>query len=249
MQSEGLTWDKPFKTNLILYCRLEVKIMTEVSLTTRGLITVILIAILASSAIAVGASMILATGPQGPEGPQGEQGETGPQGPQGEQGGQGETGPRGATGLTGPTGPKGDTGDTGPRGPQGDTGPQGEQGIQGPQGLKGDTGDTGPQGLQGEPGLGVQPGYVVAPAYDSGWVALTGAGNFQFIHNLGTTEVIVDIRLNDTNPSIGINDGTLQFSAIDILSWSRLTNDDIWVTSTYSGPHEVRVMMWIITPP
>jgi hypothetical protein len=90
---------------------------------------------------------------------------------------------------------------------------------------------------------------VVAPAYDSGWVALSGGGTFQFVHNLGTIEVIVDIRLNDTNPLIGINDGTLQISAIDILSWSRLTNDDIWVTSLYSGPHKVRVMMWIITPP
>ena len=185
--------------------------MSEISLTVRGLITVILIAILASSAIAVGASMMLAVGPQGPEGPEG------------------DTGPRGATGPTGPTGLKGDTGTIGA---------MGAQGIQGPQGP------------QGEPGLGVKPGYVVAPAYDSGWVALPGAGTFQFIHNLGTTEVVVDIRLNDTNPLIGINDGTLQFSAIDILSWSRLTNDDIWVTSTYgSGPHEVRVMMWIITPP
>jgi hypothetical protein len=199
--------------------------MAEVALTIRGLIAVILIAILASSAIAVGASMMLAVGPQGPEGPQGDtgpQGSTGPQGPQGETG---ATGPRGATGPAGPTGPKGDTVDTGSEGPQGETGPQ------------------------GEPGLGVQSGYVVAPAYDSGWVALSGAGNFQFVHNLGTTEVIVDLRLNDTNPLIGINDGTLQFSSIDILSLSRLTNDDIWVTSLHSGPHEVRVMMWIITPP
>jgi hypothetical protein len=205
--------------------------MSEVSLTIRGLIAVILIAILASSAIAVGASMMLAVGPQGPEGPQGD---TGLQGPAGSQGLQGETGAAGPRGATGPTGPKGDTGATGA------TGATGLQGIQGQQGE---------QGPQGEPGLSVKPGYVVAPAYDSGWVALPGAGNYQFTHNLGTTEVIVDLRLNDTNPLIGINDGTLQFSAIDILSWSRLTNDDIWITSLNSGPHEVRVMMWIITPP
>ena len=217
--------------------------MTEVSLTTRGLITVILIAILASSAIAVGASIILATGPQGPQGPQGEQGKTGPQGPQGEQG---ETGPRGATGTTGLTGPKGDKGDTGPTGLTGLTGPKGDTGDTGPTGSQG---ETGPQGPQGEPGLGVQPGYVVAPAYDSGWVTLSGAGTYQFVHNLNTTEVIVDLRMNDTNHLLGINDGTLQLSAIDILSWSLLTNDYIWVTSLNSGPHEVRVMMWIITPP
>jgi hypothetical protein len=199
--------------------------MSEVSLTVRGLIAMILIAILASSAIAVGASMMLAVGPQGPAG---SQGDTGPQGPAGPQGPQGETGVTGPRGVAGPTGPKGDTGNTGP------------EGLQGAQGE---------QGPQGEPGLGVKPGYVVAPAYDSGWVALPGANTYQFVHNLGTTEVIVDIRLNDTGSSIGINDGTLEVSAIDILSWSRLTNDDIWVTSLHSGPHEVRVMMWIITPP
>jgi hypothetical protein len=214
--------------------------MSEVSLTIRGLIAVILIAILASSAIAVGASMMLAVGPQGPEG---SQGDTGPQGVKGDTG---DTGPQGHAGATGPQGEKGDKGNTGETGA---TGPRGATGPAGPKGDTGDTGPEGPQGPQGEPGLGVQPGYVVAPAYDSGWVPLSGAGTVQFVHNLGTTEVIVDIRMNDTNPSIGINDGTLQVSAIDILSWSRLTNDDIWVTSLHSGPHEVRVMMWIITPP
>ncbi len=49
----------------------------------------IVIAILASSAISVGASTLLATGPQGPEGPQG------PQGEQGIQGLKGDTGPAG----------------------------------------------------------------------------------------------------------------------------------------------------------
>jgi len=69
------------------------------------LIALVVIAILAASAISVGASTMLAVGPAGPEGPQGDTGDVGPQGP------------AGATGATGATGP------------QGDTGPQGEPGI------------------------------------------------------------------------------------------------------------------------
>ena len=79
-------------------------------------IAVIVIAILASSAIAIGASTILAVGPAGP---QGEQGDTGPQGPKGDTGDTGPQGPAGATGATGATGLKGDTGDTGPQGEPG----------------------------------------------------------------------------------------------------------------------------------
>ncbi len=82
------------------------------------LIAVIVIAVLASSAVAAGVS-IMVPGPEGPEGPQGEQGITGAQGPQGEQGETGDTGPRGATGLTGATGA------TGPQGPQGEPGDPG----------------------------------------------------------------------------------------------------------------------------
>ena len=78
--------------------------MAAVSLTMGKLIAGIVNAILASSAISVGASMMLAVGPTGPEGPQGE---------------------------TGPQGPKGDTGATGPQGPAGATGPQGEKGDKG----------------------------------------------------------------------------------------------------------------------
>jgi len=107
-------------------------------MTVGKLIALGVIAILASSAIAVGASTMLAVGPEGPEGPQGETGATGPQGPKGDTG---DTGPAGATGTTGPAGPKGDKGDTGDTGPAGATGatgpqgPQGEQGIQGPPGV------------------------------------------------------------------------------------------------------------------
>lgn len=131
-------------------------------------IAVVVIAIVASSAISVGASTMLAVGPQGPEGPKGD---TGPQGPKGDTGDAGPQGPAGATGPAGSTGPqgpqgpqglqgpKGDTGDTGaqgPAGPTGATGPQGPQGIQGP---------VGPQGPQGEPGIGFEPtGYISIPA-------------------------------------------------------------------------------------
>ena len=57
--------------------------MAAVSMTMPKLIAVIAIAILASSAISVGVSTMLITGPAGPEGLQGE---TGPQGLQGETG-------------------------------------------------------------------------------------------------------------------------------------------------------------------
>ena len=72
--------------------------VAAVSMTMGKLIAIILVAILASSAVSVGASMMFAVGPEGP---------------------------KGDTGDTGPQGPKGDTGDTGP---QGDVGPQGPPG-------------------------------------------------------------------------------------------------------------------------
>jgi hypothetical protein len=93
--------------------------MATVSLTMGKFIAGIIIAILASSAISVGASIMLATGPQGPEGPQG------PQGEQGIQGLTGDTGPAGAIGATGPQGEKGDKGDTGETGATGPQGPAG----------------------------------------------------------------------------------------------------------------------------
>ena len=109
--------------------------MATVSLTMSKLIALLVIAILASSAISVGVSTMLITGPQGL---QGEKGETGPQGPQGDTGDTGPQGPAGATGATGATGSTGATGETGP---------QGEQGI------------------QGQPGIGFEPtGYITVPA-------------------------------------------------------------------------------------
>ena len=88
---------------------------------TTQFIAIVVIAVLASSAIAAGVSMVI-PGPEGPEGPQGD---------------------------TGATGAKGDTGDTGLQGPPGATGPQGPTGATGATGAPGATGDTGPQGERG----------------------------------------------------------------------------------------------------
>jgi hypothetical protein len=102
-----------------MYTLFQVIRMAAVSLTMSKLAALIIIAILASSAISVGVSTMLITGPQGPEGPegpQGEQGETGPQGPEGDTGATGSAGAMGATGATGSTGA------TGQQGPQGERG-------------------------------------------------------------------------------------------------------------------------------
>ena len=96
--------------------------MATISLTLGKFIAGIVIAILASSAISIGASTILAVGPQGPEGPQGPQGEQGIQGLTGDTGPQGAAGPTGATGAQGEKGDKGDTGETGATGPEGPPG-------------------------------------------------------------------------------------------------------------------------------
>ena len=122
-------------------------------------IAVIVIAILASSAIAVGVSTMLAVGPQGIQGEQGEQGPQGIQGEQGETGATGAAGPRGETGPAGPTGPKGDTGDTGP---------QGEQGLQGEQGP------PGPNMIVAmgtyRAGIGITTGYnIESIVWNDGW--------------------------------------------------------------------------------
>ena len=78
--------------------------MEAVSLTiATKVVALIVITILASSAIAVGTSTMLAVGPQGPEGPKGDTGLQGPKGDTGEIGLQGPAGATGATGATGPT--------------------------------------------------------------------------------------------------------------------------------------------------
>lgn len=53
---------------------------------------------------------------------------------------------------------------------------------------------TGATGPQGPAGLGVTPGYLVAPAYDSGWVDITykAGQTFTLTHDLGSTDIVVD---------------------------------------------------------
>ena len=96
--------------------------MVAANLSLAKLVALIVIAILASSAVSIDASTILAVGPQGPDGPQGEQGIQGPQGPKGDTGDTGPQGTAGATGLQGEKGDKGDTGETGATGPAGQDG-------------------------------------------------------------------------------------------------------------------------------
>jgi predicted secreted protein len=117
----------------------------------------------------------------------------------------------GVTMITaGPQGPSGDTGDTGatgaagPQGPKGDTGARGATGATGTTGA---TGSTGATGATGPAGLGVSPGSLVTPAYDSGWINITSnAGqNIVLNHNLGISDVTVEI-LGRTTVTGGIQE-------------------------------------------
>jgi len=157
--------------------------MAAVSITMGKLIAGIVIAILAASAISVGASMMLAAGPEGPEGPQGDTGPQGPAGPQGPQGETGDTGPRGAAGPAGPTGPTGATGATGATGPEGPQGIQGEQGIQGPPGVT---------AVNSSSLTSVVLDYY--PSMDLGNVTLTAPAN-------GTVQVILTAQASARNDS------------------------------------------------
>ena len=208
----------------------------------------VIVAILASSALSTVVATQLVAGPQGPKG---DKGDAGPQGEQGIQGLQGETGPQG---------------------PQGDTGPQGlqgEQGIQGPQGVKGDKGDTGPQGIQGpqgEPGLGVEPGFLVAPAFDSDWIGnwtvggLLGLDLINITHGLNTTEVFVYVigrweEGNDTYIHQFVYGGWLNPLDTGLGTFWVLTESQIWILRFPGSAKdlfpwlEVRVMIWKITEP
>ena len=102
----------------------------------------------------------------------------------------------GPQGLKGDKGDTGATGATGLQGPKGDTGARGAAGAAGSSGATGATGATGAMGATGPAGLGVSPGSLVTPAYDSGWVNITSmAGqNIVLNHNLGTTDVSVEIQ-------------------------------------------------------
>jgi len=209
--------------------------MAEIVVSRRTFLIGLVVAILAASAISTVISTQWARGPQGLIGPQGEKGYTGDTGLQGLAGTQGE---KGDIGLQGLQGEKGDTGDTGL------------------QGLKGDKGDIGAQGLPGEQGpAGVITienftGWLPAPAYDSGWVAVPVAEKMMFTHGLNTTEVLVNLVRNSSIALLGINDGFRWDLKETELRWYNLTSNDIWVYSRYGGgPHEVRVQMWKIAQP
>ena len=123
---------------------------------------------------------------------------------------------------------------TGPEGPQGEQGPQGEVGPQGPQGEEGAQGEVGPQG---ERGLGVLPGFVVLPAYDSGWVEVDSAET-AFSHSLGTMDLLVQVMYRAT-------DGSMYHERVD---WKLLTPQSITVEINSSPPTgQVRVLLWIIS--
>ncbi|MCK4478816.1 collagen-like protein [Candidatus Bathyarchaeota archaeon] len=227
--------------------------MAEIVVSRRTFLIGLVVAILAASAISTVLSTQWPVGPQGEKGDKGDTGLLGPAGSQGEkgdiglQGLQGETGDTGDTGLQGLKGDKGDTGDIGPQGLQG---VQGEQGLTGPQG---DTGETGLQGEQGPAGVITIEnftGWLPAPAYDSGWVAVSGAGKMMFTHGLNTTEVLVNLVRNSSTGLLGINDGFDHDGRETELRWYNLTSNDIWVHSRYGGgPHEFRVRIWKISEP
>lgn len=150
----------------------------------------------------------------------------------------------------GPQGPKGEKGDKGPIGLAGDQGPQGEQGPQGIQGI---------QGEQGPPGLGAVPGFLTAPAFDSGWRGNWTKDEFLFInltHGLNTTNVFVYVIGRFENESIhqfaygGLGGGGVgsMLGAFWTLSKNniviyRLPPDD------YIPWTEARAMIWKITEP
>ncbi len=161
--------------------------------------------------------------------------------------------------ATGPQGPKGDKGDPGPQGLTGSQGPLG------PQGEQGEQGEQGPQGPQGEPGLGVEPGFLVAPAYDSGWINnwtdWNGIYLINLTHGLGTTETFVYCvgRSNQTT-EMAENQSIHQF-AYGWLSfgfgaepygvfWVLTENEITMYKGTESKVidwNEVRVRIWKIT--
>jgi len=214
--------------------------MTEaisLGISSRTFIAGLIIAILASSALSTTVATQLAVGPKGPQGPQGEQGPQGLQGPQGEQGQQG---------IQGIQGPKGDKGDKGPEGPQG---------------------EQGPEGPQGEPGLGVEPGFMVAPAYDSGWVSnwtdWDGIYLINLTHGLNTTEVFVYAvgKLNQTidvfkNESIHqfaygwlfVGLGAGPYGVFWVLTENEIA---IYKGNAFEGIdwNEVRIRIWKVTQP
>ena len=122
----------------------------------------------------------------------------------------------------GPQGSKGDKGDTGVTGATGPQGPKGDTGATGATGAVGATGATGATGANGPAGIGVSPGSLVTPAYDSGWVNITNmAGqNIVLTHNLASTDISVDIQ-GRTTATGGIHQKNLGLTSYTS-GWSKV---------------------------
>ncbi len=158
---------------------------------------------------------------------------------------QGEKGDTGATGATGPQGPAGPKGDSGPAGAAGATG---ATGAQGPKGDTGATGATGATGTQGPAGLGVQPGFLVAPAYDSGWIYQSGT--VTLTHGLNTMELFAYVVWRD-NTQVGYVT-TMGVNAEPYAVQWRITSPneiELVRTQPWNNMGPVRVLAWRITPP
>ena len=152
----------------------------------------------------------------------------------------------------GPQGLKGDKGDTGATGATGPQGPKGDNGAKGATGANGATGAAGVTGAVGPAGLGVTPGSLVAPAYDSGWVNITSlAGqNIVFTHNLATIDISVDMQ-GRTTATGGIHQKNIGLTAYSS-GWIKVyggagndwaignnlqTNDGGYLISGYTGSY------------
>jgi len=93
-------------------------------------------------------------------------------------------------------------------------------------------------------------GFMTAPAYDSGWVAITADTYLTLTHNLGTKELFVYMVGKDITGTIGtmfygsdLDDGLwrgayFRINAENTIDIRRLADDAVWV--------EVRVYIWII---
>jgi len=235
----------------------------SLGISSRTFIAGIIIAILASSALSTTVATQLAVGPKGPKG---DKGDTGPQGSTGPQGPQGEQGPQGPQGLQGVQGDPGPQGEQGPQGIQGIQGPKGDKGDTGPEGPQGEQGPEGPEGPQGEPGLGVEPGFLVAPAYDSGWVGnwtdWEGIHLINLTHGLNTTEVFVyavgrlnqtiDVFKNERIHQFAYGWFFIGFGEPYGVFWVLTENEiAIYKGNAFEGIdwHEVRIRIWKITQP
>ncbi|HSV50317.1 MAG TPA: collagen-like protein [Candidatus Acidoferrales bacterium] len=106
------------------------------------------------------------------------------------------------------------TGEQGEKGNPGEPGPTGAPGATGSPGATGATGKTGHDGSDGDDGVSVAN-------YNSGWVDISSrAGqNITFTHNLGTTDLIVQIEGKDANGNI--HQKYLGLESSTIMGWNQ----------------------------